>query len=268
MAKEVVCAPAVFAAVVHLPAPRHSSKVFVHLSHFCRADAALIYATAMRDADTVIVAGDSEPRMLLFPHTPFSMMIGNNVRIVDPTVLCCARVSSAKGADGPRWTVRPCPPSLFLAQRLLVEFRARNAAAAARAQQMFADILKAHPSMATDDFPNESTRRRSLIDRAKAHIAARVSTRLTLDDLCAELRCSPFHLCRTFRDVEGLTVTEYRHQLRLRAAVDRLLSAPVSGLTSLALELGYSSHSHFTLAFRRTFAVTPSRLLAEVRRAG
>jgi AraC-like DNA-binding protein len=222
----------------------------------------------MRDADTVIVAGDGEPRMLLFPHSPFSMMIGNNVRMVDPTVVCSARVSSAKAVDGPLWAVRPCPASLFLAQRLLVEFRARDATAAARAQQMFTDTLNAHPSVASDDLPIESARRRSLVDRAKALIAARVNTRLTLDDLCAELRCSPFHLCRTFRAVEGLTVTEYRHQLRLRAAVDRLLSAPVKGLTSLALDLGYSSHSHFTLAFRQTFAVTPSQFLAEIRRAG
>ena len=268
MTKEVVCASPAFDAVAPLPRPCHSSKVLVHLSHFRRAVAALIYAIAMRDADTVIVAGDSEPRMLLFPPLPFSMMIGNNVRMVDPTVLCSARVSSAKSADGPHWTVRSCPPALFLAQRLLIEFRARNATAAARAEQMFADTLKAHPSMATDDLRTESAPRRSLVDRAKAHIAARVSTRLTLDDLCEELRCSPFHLCRTFRAVEGLTLTEYRHQLRLRAAVDRLLSAPVNGLTSLALELGYSSHSHFTLAFRQTFAVTPSQLLAEVRRAG
>jgi AraC-like DNA-binding protein len=223
----------------------------------------------MRHADTVIVDGDdAAPRVLLFPHIQFPMLIGDAMRMVDPTVLCSAPVRASALSGAPQWTVRPCPASLFLAQRLLVEFRARNAAAAARAEQMFANTLKAHPAMTADDLPIASTRRRTLVDRAKAHIAARVTARVTLADLCAELGCSPFHLCRTFRAVEGLTVTEYRHQLRLRAAVDRLLSTPINGLTALALELGYSSHSHFTLAFRQTFAITPSQLLADVRYAG
>lgn len=29
-------------------------------------------------------------------------------------------------------------------------------------------------------------------------------------------------------------------------------------LTELALDLGYSSHSHFTVTFRRTFGISPS----------
>jgi AraC-like DNA-binding protein len=48
----------------------------------------------------------------------------------------------------------------------------------------------------------------------------------------------------------------YLTRLRLRAALERLPDA--SDLTALALELGFSSHSHFTDAFRREFRRTPS----------
>jgi AraC-like DNA-binding protein len=40
-------------------------------------------------------------------------------------------------------------------------------------------------------------------------------------------------------------------------ALERL-DAGERDLTRLALDLGYSSHSHFTDAFRRSFGVTPS----------
>jgi AraC-like DNA-binding protein len=33
-------------------------------------------------------------------------------------------------------------------------------------------------------------------------------------------------------------------------------------LTALALDLGFSSHSHFSAVFRRTFGLTPSRFSA------
>jgi len=36
-------------------------------------------------------------------------------------------------------------------------------------------------------------------------------------------------------------------------------------LTSLALDLGFSSHSHFTLAFRRAFGCTPSQFRSTTR---
>jgi AraC-like DNA-binding protein len=64
-------------------------------------------------------------------------------------------------------------------------------------------------------------------------------------------------------------VHRYRNRLRLRAAVERLSDGPVDRST-LAHALGFSSHSHFTAAFRAEFGVTPARVrdtrrLAELR---
>ena len=56
---------------------------------------------------------------------------------------------------------------------------------------------------------------------------------------------------------EDLEATIVAAQRLAGKAVDRLEERPES-LTDLALELGYSSHSHFTLAFRREFGVPPS----------
>ena len=56
-----------------------------------------------------------------------------------------------------------------------------------------------------------------------------------------------------------MTITRYRHALRLRIALDRLPDC--DDLTDLALDLGYSSHSHFTRAFRDHFGIPHSRII-------
>jgi len=63
-----------------------------------------------------------------------------------------------------------------------------------------------------------------------------------------------------FRAVTGLTISGYRTQLRVRAALERVLAG--DDLTATALSLGFDSHSHFTYAFRRTFGGPPSTLRA------
>ena len=54
-----------------------------------------------------------------------------------------------------------------------------------------------------------------------------------------------------------MPVHRYLTLLRLRASLDRLAGGE-NNLTALALELGFSSHSHFADAFRREFGRTPS----------
>ena len=88
-------------------------------------------------------------------------------------------------------------------------------------------------------------------------VAPRVSQRLTLTSIARAVDCSVFHLCRSFRRATGLTLHAYRDEVRLRLALERLERGE-RDLSRLALDLGYSSHSHFTAAFRRSFGAPPS----------
>lgn len=97
---------------------------------------------------------------------------------------------------------------------------------------------------------------RGAVEHAKAIIASDVNGSLPLRELAREVGLSPYQLCRDFRALSGMTMTRYRHSLRLRMALERLDGN--RDLTALALDLGYSSHSHFTYAFRREFGVSPS----------
>ena len=101
--------------------------------------------------------------------------------------------------------------------------------------------------------------------RVMAFAEAHLDERLTLGTLGAEVRCSPFHLCRLFKGATGSTVPEWIHQVRLRRALDRLVDSAVD-LTTVALDFGFSSHSHFSNAFRRAFGASPSAFRATVSR--
>jgi AraC-like DNA-binding protein len=102
--------------------------------------------------------------------------------------------------------------------------------------------------------------RRERVAAVQEAIATRFGERLTLTDLARTAGCSSFHLARIFRARTGTTIHAHLTQVRLRAAMERL--GPRADLAGLSFELGFSSHSHFTSAFRRAFGATPSAVRA------
>jgi AraC-like DNA-binding protein len=163
----------------------------------------------------------------------------------------------------------PCDSGVFwqyheFAQRLeTTEFE--PLCAEVTALQLVTDVLEA--AFARYGLPRK--RRRNFTDgehadrteAVKTYLAGRLEERITLGDVARAVYTSPFHLDRVFRQRTGMPVHRYLTLLRLRASLERLAGGE-NNLTALALELGFSSHSHFADAFRREFGRTPS----EVRR--
>lgn len=94
-----------------------------------------------------------------------------------------------------------------------------------------------------------------------AIVSSRFEDKLSIDSIAQMLDMSPFHLCRSFRVATGMTIHGYVTTLRMSEAVQRLWSYR-RNLTELALDLGYTSHSHFSYTFRQFFGITPSELMA------
>jgi AraC family transcriptional regulator len=110
--------------------------------------------------------------------------------------------------------------------------------------------------------PSGPTRR--LIGRTKQFLEAHLAGPVRLIDVARGVGASPAYLTDVFRRVEGIPLHGYLTQLRLARALVELSNA--SDLTTLALALGFSSHSHFTAAFRRGFGCTPSQFRESTRR--
>ena len=98
--------------------------------------------------------------------------------------------------------------------------------------------------------------RRRLVDRVKVLLAGDLSRRWTLAEIANEIRGSPVYLTQVFQQVEGLPLYRYHLRLRLARALD--LVAGRADLSRLAQDLGFSSHSHFTAAFKQAYGRTPS----------
>ncbi|MEP6782736.1 MAG: AraC family transcriptional regulator [Acidobacteriota bacterium] len=105
--------------------------------------------------------------------------------------------------------------------------------------------------------PGRPGRDVEISEAARDVIARRFKENLSLSEIGREVGSSVFHLARTFKARTGFSLHGYRNQLRLRAALERLRD-PKAALIDIALDLGFSSHSHFTETFRRNFGKTPS----------
>jgi AraC-like DNA-binding protein len=99
----------------------------------------------------------------------------------------------------------------------------------------------------------------ALADQAQLLVAERFTDKVSLEAIAAELKVSPFRLCRAFRQATGGSLHQHLTRLRLVTALERLPDYR-DRLTDLALDLGFSSHSHFTHAFHGYFGRTPSEL--------
>lgn len=104
--------------------------------------------------------------------------------------------------------------------------------------------------------PGATVGRQKLVDRAKLVLSSDLMRRWTLAEIARALRVSPVYLTQVFQQVEGLPL--YQYQLRLRLARSLDLLAHYNDLTTLALDLGFSSHSHFSSAFRQLYGCSPS----------
>jgi AraC-like DNA-binding protein len=79
---------------------------------------------------------------------------------------------------------------------------------------------------------------------------------LSLEAIGRGVGCSPFHLSRTFSREMGMSIPQYLRKLRMERAAELLRSGKYN-VTEAALEVGYSSLSHFSQAFCQTMGCCP-----------
>jgi AraC family transcriptional regulator len=104
--------------------------------------------------------------------------------------------------------------------------------------------------------PGATRSRRRLADRVKVLLASDLSRRWSLAEIAREIRGSPVYLTQVFQQTEGIPLYRYHLRLRLAQALD--LIARYDDLSTLAADLGFSSHSHFSAAFRQAYGRSPT----------
>jgi len=156
----------------------------------------------------------------------------------------------------------------FRRQRLRIDARAQalvallrhslcqNIAEPLEAESLALTLVRRALGPRTTHAAGASVGRQRLVDRVKLVLTSDLARRWTLAEIAAEVRGSPVYLTQVFQQVEGLPL--YRYQLRLRLARALDLLAQYDDLTALSLDLGFSSHSHFSAVFRQAYGRSPS----------
>ena len=102
-------------------------------------------------------------------------------------------------------------------------------------------------------------RHRHTVHEIETLLSRKVEEQLTLGGIAGEVGLSAYHVCRLFRRVTGIKLHQYRLRLRVRQALTGIVESRRS-LTEIALDAGFSSHSHFTDTFHNEFDATPSSI--------
>ncbi len=101
--------------------------------------------------------------------------------------------------------------------------------------------------------------RDSRLAKACRRLFAAPSITTGLDIMAAEVGMSRRTFTRVFREQTGISFAEWRQQVCLLSAIERLNAG--ESVTRVALELGYTSPSSFSSAFQRVLGVAPSQYI-------
>ena len=95
------------------------------------------------------------------------------------------------------------------------------------------------------------------VERTTAILRSHLVDPPDIEALGAQVGCSSFYLSRLFSKEMGMTIPQYVRQIRMERAADLLLGGR-HNVTEAAMEVGYSSLSHFSKAFCTTIGCCPA----------
>ena len=212
-------------------------------------------AETVAEANQVLFFNESEPYRVSHPVEGGDASL--SIRIEEQTLL------ELVPADFLRTKGR----TLFNRPRMRIDARAQLLVALVRhrlargitgtleAEDLILSLVSRALGKRTSYAASGSVARQKLVDRAKLVLSSDLGRRWALAEIGRAVGVSPVYLTQVFRQVEGLPLYRYQLQLRLAQALDLLDDC--SDLTGLALDLGFSSYSHFSTAFKQAYGLTP-----------
>ncbi|MFR0690667.1 helix-turn-helix domain-containing protein [Enterobacterales bacterium AE_CKDN230030158-1A_HGKHYDSX7] len=114
------------------------------------------------------------------------------------------------------------------------------------------------PGSDREGAPRSLQQHRRLVLAAIERMQADLSEPLSLLELSQSLNTSQRTLQYCFRQICQSTPQQFFLSLRLAEARRRLKQEPQQSITSLALDLGFASSSHFSTLYKRLYAEQPS----------
>ena len=125
-----------------------------------------------------------------------------------------------------------------------------------KALELLAEFLFEQPAEVQTTHSRQKQVARGRVEQVIQILSGNLAEPPTLEQLGRQVGCSPYHLSRSFSREMGMTIPQYLRQIRMERAAELLKSARYN-VTEVALEVGYSSLSHFSHAFCETMGCCP-----------
>jgi AraC-like DNA-binding protein len=177
---------------------------------------------------------------------------GDQSLVMTPSAQLIDSLTERFGADlfrcGRRMRIAP-PRAQWLASAF---YQGRVAGDAADAC-----LLQFFESIASNDTRPRPLKDETLVRRALDYVHHTPERELTLQHVAAALQVGPSYLTHAFSRHMGQPLYRYIVRLKLSRALLRIV-AGTEDLTQIALDLGFSSHSHLSAAFKARYGRSPS----------
>lgn len=213
----------------------------------------------MEEGRKQVLAGSND--ILLVPegreyriHHPVE---GDRSLVIFPRTACLDDAVTLLRADLLNSEVRLATPAAQMIARQLLWATAASMGPVAL-DELVIDLWREIGGIAPMDAARAARGSLGTIRRAKEFLHANVRTPIQLTQIAEAAGVNSIYLTQLFRRSVGIPVHQYLIQLRLAEALDELPHS--RDLTALALDLGFSSHSHFSSTFRSRYGHTPSRV--------
>ncbi|MBD0402625.1 AraC family transcriptional regulator [Flammeovirga sp. EKP202] len=101
--------------------------------------------------------------------------------------------------------------------------------------------------------------------KARNYLKSQVSQPVQIDDLARECGLSASRLRALFKQVFGVTIHQFHQDVRLDLAKTYLQEGERT-MSMIAMDLGFSSASHFSANFKKKYGVTPREFKDDLRK--
>jgi AraC-like DNA-binding protein len=107
-------------------------------------------------------------------------------------------------------------------------------------------------------------RRKKLAEEVHRYLSLHCSEQISLEDLAQTLDVSPFHLCRTYTQAFGVSMTDTIARLRVERGAELLKTGNVS-VKEAALRSGFTDPNYFAKVFRKVTGLSPSHYAGRIK---
>jgi AraC family transcriptional regulator len=209
------------------------------------------------DPNHMVIIEKNEPYRLSYPTLGEHAML---TITINPEALSSVLPSECSDSlaqlGGGRWGLRTDPHTQLMAAQLRQRLIRRSIGRLEGEIATLHLVRRALKQSITGVGPASKGRPAELAAQVKMHLSVDPWRRWRLAEMAEQVCVTPEYLTDIFRRVEGTPF--YRYHLRLRLAFALTMLTNCDDLTTLAIELGFNSHSHFSSAFKKMFRQTPS----------